>query len=113
MGAEITGAPSTLAYGALAVRLPPGPGDSVGPVVLIKLRVVVRVAVLHSNAPRQDGGHVIAYRLPFGFLLTLLLYLFQLDSCKQEAGRRISPLAPREGNQTGHPVYTEFIKTRP
>ena len=40
-GAESTGAPNTLAYGALAVHWSPGPCASVRPVILIKLRVVV------------------------------------------------------------------------
>lgn len=56
------------------------PATSVRPVIFIQLRVVVRVAVLHGNASGQDRGHVIPNRLALGFLLTLLLYFFQLNS---------------------------------
>lgn len=58
-------------------QLVPG---SVRPVVVIQLRVVVGVTVLHSDASGQDRGHVVPNRLALGFLLTLLLYFFQLNS---------------------------------
>lgn len=59
----------------------PGPRApaSVGPVVVVKLRVVVGVAVLDRDAPGQDGGHVVPHGLPLGLLLPLLLHLLQLN----------------------------------
>lgn len=52
---------------------------SVGPVVLIELGVVVRIAVLHGDASGQDRGHVIPDWLALGLLLALFLHLFQLN----------------------------------
>lgn len=56
---------------------------SVGPVLVLGLRLLLRVAVLHGDASGQDGGHVVARRLPLLglLLLTLLLDLPQLDPC--------------------------------
>lgn len=58
----------------------------IGPLVLVELGVVVRLAVLHGDAARQDGGHVVADGLPLGLLLPLLLHLPQLDTWR--GGRR-------------------------
>lgn len=54
--------------------------ELIRPFVFIKLRgVVFRVAVLHSNATRQDGGHVVAHNIPL-LLLPLLLNPAQLKA---------------------------------
>lgn len=50
------------------------------PVVLLQLGVVLGVGVFHSDASRQDGGHVVSDRLSLGLLLLLLLNLLQLDA---------------------------------
>ena len=52
---------------------------SVGPVVLVELGVVVRIAVLHGDASGQNRGHVVPNWLALGFLFTLLLHLLQLN----------------------------------
>lgn len=59
-------------------------GFLVGPLVLIQLGVVVGLAVLHGDASRQDGGHIVADRLALGLLLPLLLHLPQLDTWKNK-----------------------------
>lgn len=59
---------------------------SVGPLVLVELGVVVRFAVLHSDAARQDRGHVVAHGLPLCLLLPLLLHLPQLDAWRGDGG---------------------------
>lgn len=69
-------------------RLPFWTEFLVGPLVLIELGVVVGLAVLHGDAARQDGGHVVAHRLPLGLLLPLLLYLPQLDTWRVRRKRR-------------------------
>ena len=56
----------------------------VRPLVLVQLGVVVGLAVLHGDAAGQDGGHVVAHRLPLSLLLPLLLHLPQLDACREE-----------------------------
>lgn len=56
---------------------------SVRPLILIKLRVLLRVAVLNCNASGKDGGYVVPHRLPLALLLLLLLLLLdflQLDA---------------------------------
>ena len=86
---------------------PPWPGlarwapVSVGPVVLVELRVVVRVAVLDGDAPGQDGGHVVAHRLALGLLLPLLLHLLQLDPYRPETQLRTQSLCPLRLNRDG------------
>lgn len=60
----------------------------VRPLVLIKLRVVVWLAVLHCNTPWQDGGHVVANRLSLCLLFPLLLHLPQLDTWTSGRGKR-------------------------
>lgn len=62
----------------------------VRPLVLVELGVVVRFTVLHSNAARQDGRHIVPNGLPLCLLLPLLLHLSQLDTWKGdgEDGRR-------------------------
>lgn len=51
------------------------------PFILIELGgVVLRVAVLHRDAARQDRGHVVPYNIPL-LLLPLLLHLAQLEAC--------------------------------
>lgn len=58
----------------------------VRPLVLVELGVVVGLAVLHGDAARQDGGHVVAHGLPLRLLLPLLLHLPQLDTWRGEGG---------------------------
>ena len=88
-----------------STRPPPGPARwtpvSVGPVVLVELRVVVRVAVLDGDAPGQDGGHVVAHRLALGLLLPLLLHLLQLDPYRPETQLRTQSLCPLRLNRDG------------
>lgn len=55
-------------------------GQSLHPVALIKLRLVLGVGVLDGDAARQDGGHVVAHALVLGLLLSLLLHFPQLDT---------------------------------
>lgn len=52
------------------------------PLILVELGVVVRLAVLHGDTARQDGGHIVADGLPLRLLLPLLLHLPQLDTWK-------------------------------
>lgn len=50
------------------------------PVIFIKFRgVIFRVAVLHSNSPGQDGGHIIAHHVSL-LLLPLLFNPSQLKA---------------------------------
>lgn len=69
----------------------------IGPLVLVELGVVVRLAVLHGDAARQDGGHVVADGLPLGLLLPLLLHLPQLDTWREDGGRMEGGWKEEEG----------------
>lgn len=54
--------------------------ELIRPVVLIKLRgVILRVAILHGNPTRQDGGYVVAHDV------TLLLFLLLLNPAQLKA----------------------------
>lgn len=57
--------------------------ELIRPIVLLQLRVILRVGVFHSDAPRQYGGHVVPNWLPLCLLLLLLLHLLQLDACSK------------------------------
>lgn len=59
---------------------------SVRPILVLRFRLLLWVAVLHSDASWQDGGHIISCGLPFLglFLLSLLLNLPQLDPCRPQ-----------------------------
>lgn len=55
---------------------------SVRPLVLLRLRIFVRLAVFNGDASRQNGSHVVTNWLFLGLLLSLLLHFTQLDTWK-------------------------------
>lgn len=57
---------------------------SLHPVSFVKLRLVLRVRVLHSDSPWEDGGHVVPDPLVFSLLFSLLLHFPQLDACSKK-----------------------------
>lgn len=101
------GAGATEIVSALPSPVPRAPA-SVGPVVLVQLRVIVRVAVLDGDAAGQDGGHVVAHGLALGFLLLQFLHLLQLDSWIHGTQLRMTPLGlllqPHRTDREGYPA---------
>lgn len=67
------------AFSRFVPRLP-----SFHPVSLIKLRLVLGVWVLHSDPPRQNGGHVVPDSLVLSLLFSLFLHFAQLDACSED-----------------------------
>lgn len=58
------------------------------PVSFVKLRLVLGVRVLHSDAPWEDGGHVVPNPLVFSLLFSLLLHFSQLDACNKKNNKK-------------------------
>lgn len=74
-GRGLDGAPEDICPLLLLLSTP-----SLHPVSLVKLGLILGVGVLHGDAARQDGGHVVAHALVFGLLLPLLLHFPQLNA---------------------------------
>lgn len=87
----------------LSRRLPLPPHrlfPSLHPVAFVELGLVLGVRVLHGDAARQDGGHVVADALVFSLLLSLLLHFPQLYACsggKDRDGGKIDGLLWEDG----------------
>lgn len=68
---------------------------SLHPVAFVKLRLVLGVGVLHSDASRQNGGHIVPDALVFSLLLSLLLHFSELDTFSDGFQKHTACIADR------------------